>query len=432
MADLLAIPFLACLVLTGIHAYLGLHVLARGVIFVDLALAQVAALGMTAGLLAGHAPQSDAAYGWALVFTGGGAALFALTRERRDVVPQEAIIGIVYAVAAALTVLVLDRVPQGSEYIKQLLVGSVLAVTADEVARIAALYAAIGAFHWLARRPMLALSSGGAPPRAALWDFVFYFTLGLVVTSSVRVAGVLLVFSYLIVPAVVGAWLARSLGRRLLVGWTVGVVVSTLGLALSYLADLPTGATIVATFGAVLALVGLGRGMFALAHRIRHEGFRALAGLAVATGIMVALAGLGLALFPRADHVWLDGLEGCAPVVQTAFLTPYERGVVDGSRAAIARGRAELERLRALQVDVQWGLRELDTDRRDRLRQFLAGQDELVAGDLLVLRTLRGKVRERQRLTLGIPLALGGATLASLALRWGRSSAGAPANRSMR
>jgi hypothetical protein len=172
--------------------------------------------------------------------------------------------------------------------------------------------------------------------------------------------------------------------------------------------------------------------MFALAHRIRHEGFRALAGLAVATGIMVALAGLGLALFPRADHVWLDGLEGCAPVVQTAFLTPYERGVVDGSRAAIARGRAELERLRALQVDVQWGLRELDTDRRDRLRQFLAGQDELVAGDLLVLRTLRGKVRERQRLTLGIPLALGGATLASLALRWGRSSAGAPANRSMR
>ncbi|HSF07332.1 MAG TPA: metal ABC transporter permease [Methylomirabilota bacterium] len=432
MADLLAVPFLACLVLTGIHAYLGLHVLARGVIFVDLALAQVAALGMTAGLLAGHAPQSDAAYGWALAFTGGGAALFALTRERRGVVPQEAIIGIVYAVTAALTVLVLDRVPQGSEYIKQLLVGSILAVTADEVLRVAALYAVVGVFHWLARGPMLALSSGGAPPRAALWDFAFYFTFGLVVTSSVRVAGVLLVFSYLIVPAVIGAWLARGLGRRLLIGWAVGVLVSALGLALSYLADLPTGATVVATFGAVLAIVGLSRGMLALAHRVRREGARALAGLGVAIGSMVALAGVGLALFPRADHVWLDGLEGFVPVVQTAFLTPYERGVVNGSRAAIARGRTELRRLRALDADAQWGLRALSPEEQERLRQFLAGRDELVAGDLLVLRTLRDKARERQRLPLGIPLALGGATLALLAFRWGRSNAGMPGGRSTR
>ena len=432
MADLLTVPFLACLVLTGIHAYLGLHVLARGVIFVDLALAQVAALGMTAGLLAGHAPQSDAAYGWALVFTGGGAALFALTRERRGVVPQEAIIGIVYAVAAALTVLVLDRVPQGSEYIKQLLVGSILAVSADEVLRVAALYAGVGIFHWLARRPMLALSSGGAPPRAALWDFVFYFTFGLVVTSSVRMAGVLLVFSYLIVPAVVGAWLARGLGRRLLIGWTVGVLVSALGLALSYLADLPTGATVVATFGAVLAIVGLGRGMLALAHRVRHEGARALAGLGVAIGVVVTLTGVGLALFPRADHVWLDGLEGFVPVVQTTFLTPYERGVVDGSRAAIARGRAELRRLRALDADAQWGLRALSAEEQERLRQFLAGRDELVAGDVLVLRTLRGKARDRQRFLLGVPLALGGATLATLAFRWGRASAGTPGGRSVR
>jgi len=417
MADLLIVPFLACLVLTGIHAYLGLHVLARGVIFVDLALAQVAALGLTAGLLAGHPPQSDAAYGWALAFTAGGAALFMLTRERRSVVPQEAIIGIVYAVAAALTVLVLDRVPQGGEYIKQLLVGSILAVTADEVIRIAALYAAIGAFHWLARRPMLTLSSGGAPPRAALWDFVFYFTFGLVVTSSVRVAGVLLVFSYLIVPAVVGAWLTTSLGRRLLIGWTVGVVVSALGLAVSYLADLPTGATVVATFGAVLALVGLGRGVFALARQVRREGVRALAGLGVAAGIVVAFAGVGLALFPRADHVWLDGLEGLVPAVQTAFLTPYERRVADESWAAIARGRAELSGLRALDADVQWGLQALGAEQQARLRQFLAGRDELVAGDRLVLRTLRGQARERQRLKLGIPLALGGAVLTGLAYR---------------
>jgi zinc/manganese transport system permease protein len=417
MADLLAVPFLACLVLTGIHAYLGLHVLARGVIFVDLALAQVAALGVTAGLLAGHAPQSDAAYAWALGFTAGGAALLALTGGRRGVVPQEAIIGIVYAVAAALTVLVLDRVPQGGEHIKQLLVGSILAVSAEEVGRIAVLYAAIGAFHWWCRGPMLALSTGQAPRRAALWDFIFYFTFGLVVTSSVRVAGVLLVFSYLIVPAVVGAWLATRLGSRLLIGWTVGVVVSALGLALSYLADLPTGATIVGTFGAVLALLGLAGGAFALARRVRHQGARALSGLGIATGVLVGLAGVGLAAFPRADHVWLDGVERLVPAVQTAFLTPYERRVVEDSRAAIARGRAELHRLRGIHTDVQWGLRELGAEQQERLRQFMVGRDELIAGDQLVLRTLRDKARNRQRFTVGLPMALAGAGGALLAYR---------------
>jgi zinc/manganese transport system permease protein len=417
MADLLAVPFLACLVLTGIHAYLGLHVLARGVIFVDLALAQVAALGVTAGLLAGHAPQSDAAYAWALGFTAGGAALLALTGGRHGVVPQEAIIGIVYAVAAALTVLVLDRVPQGGEYIKQLLVGSILAVSADEVVRIAALYAAIGAFHWWCRRPMLALSFGQGPPRAALWDFIFYFTFGLVVTSSVRVAGVLLVFSYLIVPAVVGAWLATGLGSRLLIGWTVGVVVSALGLALSYLADLPTGATIVGTFGAVLALLGLAGGAGALVRRVRRQGARALSGLGMATGVLVGLAGIGLAAFPRADHVWLDGVEHLVPAVQTVFLTPYERRVAQDSRAAIARGRAELHRLRGIHTDVQWGLRELGADQQERLRQFMVGRDELIAGDRLVLRTLRDKARDRQRFTIGLPLALAGVGGALLAYR---------------
>jgi zinc/manganese transport system permease protein len=417
MADLLAVPFLACLVLTGIHAYLGLHVLARGVIFVDLALAQVAALGVTAGLLAGHAPQSDAAYAWALGFTAGGAALLALTGGRRGVVPQEAIIGIVYAVAAALTVLVLDRVPQGGEYIKQLLVGSILAVSAEEVIRIAVLYAAVGAFHWWCRGPMLALSSGQAPPRAALWDFIFYFTFGLVVTSSVRVAGVLLVFSYLIVPAVVGAWLATRLASRLLIGWTVGVVVSALGLALSYLADLPTGATIVGTFGAVLGLVGLASGAFALVCRVRRHGARALSGLGIATGVLVGLAGVALAVFPRADHVWLDGVERLVPAVQTAFLTPYERRVAQDSRAAIARGRAELHRLRGIHTDVQWGLRELGAEQQERLRQFMVGRDELIAGDRLVLRTLRDKARGRQRFTVGVPLALMGAAGAVLAYR---------------
>jgi zinc/manganese transport system permease protein len=415
--ELLGWPFLACLVLAGMHAYLGLHVLARGVIFVDLALAQVAALGMTAGLLAGHAPLAEATYSYGLAFTAAGAALFALTRDRRGTVPQEAIIGIVYAVAAALTVLVLDRVPQGGEQIKQLLVGSILSVTGEEVGRLAGLYAAIGLFHWLARRPLLAISLGAAPRHAALWDFAFYFTFGLVVTSSVRLAGVLLVFSYLIVPAVAAAWLAGAIGRRLVIGWTIGFLVSVAGLAASFFLDLPTGATIVATFGAGLALVAAGRGLGRLAGALRRQGLRAVAGGLTALGVLVAVAGLALAAVPRADHLWLDALERAAPGLQTPFLTPHERTVVADSRAAITRARGELEELRALQADVQWGLRELPPEQRERLRQFITSRAEISAGDQLVLRTLRQRARERQRWVVGVPLAAAGAGLALIGLR---------------
>src|SRR5881296_1555208 len=207
MVEFLWAPFVACLLLTAIHVYLGLHVLARGVIFVDLALAQVAALGITVALLAGHAIQSEAAYWYALAFTVGGSVLFSISRIHRAPIPQEAIIGIVYVVSAAAAVLVVDRAPQGSEHIKQLLVGSILTVTGDEVRALTLLYAVLGALLWAVRRPLLLISfdPDGAAQRHAVraWDFVFYASFGLVVTSSVRVTGVLLVFSYLVVPATV-------------------------------------------------------------------------------------------------------------------------------------------------------------------------------------------------------------------------------------
>lgn len=422
MLDLLWLPFLACLVLSGIHAYLGLHVLTRGVIFVDLALAQVAALGMTAALFLGHAPQDDATYYYALAFTVAGAALFASTRGHRDThagdaIPQEAVIGIVYAVTAALTVLILDRVAQGGEQIKQLLVGSILAVTPEEVLRIAALYGAIGVLHWLCRRPLLAISLGRHIPHMRAWDFLFYLTFGLVVTSSVRIAGVLLVFSYLIVPAVIGAWLASDIVRRLIIGWGVAFAVSGVGLGASYVGDLPTGATVVATFGGLLAVVGCARTLAAAAAEVRRHGVGVLATVVVVVGTAFALAGLALAVFPRADHLWLDALEGPLPTAQTLFLAPYERQVRLDSLAAIARNAGELRRLRALQAEVQWGTRDLAPEQRERLRQFLQAGDELVAGDRLVLRTLRQHARERQRYALGIPLILLGAGLIAIGRR---------------
>jgi zinc/manganese transport system permease protein len=416
--EILALPFLACLVLAGIHAYLGLHVLARGVIFVDLAFAQIAALGMAAALLAGHPLGGEGAYGYALVFTAAGALLFAFRRAPSahgappGSIPQDAIIGIVYAVAAALTVMVLDRLPQGGEQIKQLLVGDVLAVSGADVTRTAVIYAAVGLVHVLARRPLLALSFGGEVRAARVWDFVFYFTFGVVVTSSVRIAGVLLVFAYLIVPAVAGALVSATVRGRLIVGWTVGFAVSVLGLTASWTWDLPPGAAVVATFGAVLATISLARGVIHLGQRVSHEGPRALAGIGAAFATLVALAGAGLVIAPGADHLWLDAVERVAPPVLTAFLTPRERETLAHSRAAIARGTAQLEQLRVLEADVRFGVRDLEPDKRERLGQFLAGRGEIVAGDRMVVATLRRHARQRQRFALGLPLAIGGGAAA--------------------
>jgi zinc/manganese transport system permease protein len=428
MLELLWLPFLACLVLTGIHVYLGLHVLARGVIFVDLALAQVAALGITVAFMAGHPIQSEAAYWYALVFTVGGAALFSLTRMRRAVIPQEAIIGIVYAVSAAITVLAVDRTPLGSEHIKQLLVGSILTVTPADVARLAVLYALIGALHVLIRRPLLEISfdpEAARGNRRAIrgWDFCFYVTFGVVVTSSVRMAGVLLVFSYLIVPAAVAALLAGSVARRLVTGWALGFVVSVLGLWASFSWDLPTGAAVVATFGALIAAVALGLGMLALARGVRERGWEALRGVGLVACGAVALAGLLLAAVPRMDHHWLNWLEEAVPSIELAFLTRGEGQTWRDSREALARAQAEVRRLKTLQEDVQWGRAKLTEDQQERLRQFLASRGEISAGDRFVLRTLRAHARERQRFWLGVPLLVLGIAGALWLAGSGRRSA---------
>jgi zinc/manganese transport system permease protein len=419
--------FLACLVLTGIHVYLGLHVLARGVIFVDLALAQIAALGITVAFLAGHSIQSDAAYWYALAFTVGGALLFAISRTRRAPIPQEAVIGIVYAVSAAMAVLVVDRASQGNEHIKQLLVGSILTVTPAEVGILALLYTGIGALHWMVRRPLLEISfdsegAAGKGRRIRWWDFFFYASFGLVVTSSVRIAGVLLVFSYLIVPAAIGVLLVASIRGRLLVGWGFGLAASVLGLTTSYLWDLPTGAAVVTTFGALLTVVALGVGMRALVHRVRMQGAVALVGAGMAACALLGGTGALLLLFPRMDHHWLNWLEESVPIVELGFLTPQERKTYWESREAVGRAQAELQRLRVIQQEVQWGTRHMSAEQQERIRQYLAGRGEIASGDQMVLRTLRGKARERQRYWLGLPL-LGIGTLGMLVMARGRRRA---------
>jgi zinc/manganese transport system permease protein len=266
--DLLLPAFVASLILTGIHAYLGVHVVERGVIFVDLSLAQIAALGSTVAYLMGYDLHSTAAYFFSLGFTFLGAAIFALSRvHRKTRIPQEAVIGIVYAVSAAIAILAMSKATSETEHLKEMLVGNILSVTWPELGKTALLYSLVGVFHYIFRKNFLAISMDEAEAEKRglnirFWDFLFYVSFGFVVTSSVAVAGVLLVFCFLIVPSVAAMLFSERLGVRLAIGWSLGALVSAGGVALSFLLDLPTGATIVATFGAALLLLATLRWVF--------------------------------------------------------------------------------------------------------------------------------------------------------------------------
>ena len=259
-------PLIALIVLPAMLVYFGLHVVGRGVIFVDLALAQIAALGIATAVLLGADPEHGMLpQALALGFTIAGAALFSLTRFRHPRVPQEAIIGIIYIVSAAAATLVLSRTAAGDEEIKNLLVGNILLVSRAEVLRTSALFLGVGALHYWLRRKFYLISfdleeAERQGMNVRLWDFAFYATFGLVVTSFVRIAGVYLVFSYLIVPAVCGALLSSRTAVRLAIGWGVALVAGLSGLLLSTQwesMDLPTGPTIVCIFGLMLILSGI-------------------------------------------------------------------------------------------------------------------------------------------------------------------------------
>jgi zinc/manganese transport system permease protein len=263
----LAAPFMASLILTGIHAYLGVHVVERGVIFVDLSLAQIAALGATIAVLlpiTGGDPHAPSVYWISLAFTFIGAAVFSTIRSKRARIPQEAIIGICYAVASAASILAMSKATAQAEHLDDMLVGNILAVSWHDVLKTTLLYGAIGTFHFIFRRQFLSISMDPAEAEAKgvsirLWDFLFYASFGFVVTSSVSIAGVLLVFCYLIVPSVAAMLYSDRIGPRLAIGWSMGTIVSALGVYLSVALDLPTGATIVCTFGTVLALMAVVR-----------------------------------------------------------------------------------------------------------------------------------------------------------------------------
>jgi len=262
-------PLAASLILPPLLVYLGLHVVEREVIFVDLALAQVATLGTCVGLIMGYHFDDRVTFWISLGVTFLGAALFSWSRssEKRPV-PQEAIIGITFVVAAAGVILLLSRVAGGKEELEHLLTGDILNVTGTEVGQRAALFVVLAIFYAAFHKRFALISSDPAAAfaqglKVRLWDFLFYAAFALVVVSFVRVAGVLLTFAYLIVPAVCGVMLAHRWMRRLAIGWGIAATASLLGLWTSYRLDLPTGAAIVCACGLLLVLVSF----FAVARR---------------------------------------------------------------------------------------------------------------------------------------------------------------------
>lgn len=261
MLDLLLAPFAAAMIILFTHAYFGLHVIQREVIFVDLALAQIAALGGTVAFLLGAQPGTNMAYAFAFGFTLLGALIFSVTRLDDSPVPQEAIIGITYVVASAAVILLAGLKAEGAEHVKETLTGSLIWVDWATVGKVAASYGAIGLFHYLLRHKMLAIT--WAPDRVSSirwWDFVFYATFGVAITSSVAIAGVLMVFSVLVIPAVVAFFYTQRFFTALLIAWFSGTVAIVLGIGSSFALDVATGPLLVVSFGFILLVALIFRG----------------------------------------------------------------------------------------------------------------------------------------------------------------------------
>jgi zinc/manganese transport system permease protein len=385
--------FLVSFCLVGIHAYFGIQVLTRNVIFVDLALAQIAALGATVAFMLGHPAQGTTTYGYSLGFVLIAALLLACTRAWSARIPQEALIGVVYVVAAAATILLVDRAPQGSEHLKQILTGNILTTGTDELVAIVPLYGAIGLGHWMLRARL-------APGGSFVWEFVFYATFGLVVTSSVALAGVLLVFAFLIVPAAIGVLYADVFAYRLVIGWIVGTVTSVAGLAASFAFDLPTGATMVCAFGVALALAGMGysflRGSAVVAARRTILVVRWCAVLGLAGSAFLLMAA------PRADQPLIDAAEYFFPPLRAVYFTSVEMATFADARSYAERYRFEAERLNEMEIRSRSQGQALDDLSVRRISSFLKSYGEMRRGEQFVMSEVRSRARERVRWIAGV------------------------------
>jgi zinc/manganese transport system permease protein len=408
--SLLWAPFAASVAFVLIHSYFGIHVLRRNVIFADLAISQLAALGATIAFAIGYAPLSAAGFAYSFLFTVFGAVLLTLSRRLAEFVSQEAFVGVLYVMATAATVLVVDRAPQGAEHVKKILVGSILTISPEELLKFVVIYAGIGLLHFIARRPLLALSEKRAIANygamsVLLWDFFFFLSFGAVVTSSVGTAGVLLVFCFLIVPAIIGSLFSRNTGPVLIIAWAAGIAASGTGIAASFLLDLPTGAAMVSAFGVSLMIAGLVKALFfvdAMARsRNRKTAATVLAGAALAS---IFLSSVWLVANPAADQPLLALAESATGLSPADFLSESDRTTYESAIRDTKRFQMEFDRLGEKERAARYGAVPLDDEEVRRIASYQQTFSEMARGELFVLGVLREKARRRERWLLGLPL----------------------------
>jgi zinc/manganese transport system permease protein len=408
----LALPFVASVVFVLMHAYLGVHVLRRKIVFADLALAQLSALGASVAFANGYAVASPAGFAYAFAFTAIGAALLTLTRGLARTMSQEAVVGIVYVVATAATILVVDRSPLGAEHVKKILVGSIVTVDATDIAKFAALYAVIGLLHWWVRRPLLSLSSeqppqGGSRFQVWAWDFAFFLSFGIVVTSSVTTAGVLLVFSLLIVPAVIGFAFSNKLSIVLPIAWSAGIAASAAGLAGSYALDLPTGAAMVTALAGFLVLASLVKIFIVVDAKRRRARLQTAARAAVvAAFVSILVSSVWLVINPSGDQPLLFVLERAAGVGPVTFLSRSEGDIYESAARDIVRFQSEVDRLDAMEKTARYQGSPLADDEIRRIASYQQSFNEMTRGERFVRDVLQTKARTRERWIIGLPAAI--------------------------
>lgn len=416
----LLLPFAASVAFVLIHAYLGVHVLRRKVVFADLALAQLSALGATVAFAVGHSPSSAAGFAYALLFTTIGAALLTLARRLARFVSQEAFVGILYVFATAATVLVVDRAPQGAEHVKRILLGNILTVAPRELASLAGLYAVIALLHWFARRPLLAISGETTPIgrsmfAVSIWDFLFFLSLGVVVASSVSTAGVLLVFSFLIVPAVIGSIFSTDVRVVLAIAWGCGIVACAAGLAGAYMLDLPTGAAMVTAFTLLLVLAGIAKALVLVDVRERSAHLRSAATALLGLALLSTFASsLWLLLNPTADQPLAALFEGATGMDPAHFLSAGDRDIYESATRDMARFQGEVDQLNARERSARYQAEPLSDDDIRRIASYQQSFNEMARGERFVQEVLLGKARARERWIVGLPAAV----IALLGLGW--------------
>ncbi|MBN2411356.1 metal ABC transporter permease [candidate division KSB1 bacterium] len=262
-------PFAACLTLIGLLGYFGIHVLKRGIIFIDIAMAQIATLGITFAYVLKIDPESFWTYPISLVFVLIAAYIFSTLKSKNPRMCIEAIIGISYAVATTAAVILIDKAAGSDEHIKEMLIGSILWVQWADILKSLLVFAAIGFIHYFFRDKFLPLSEDYETAiqkgiNVRLWDFIFYLTLGIIVMHAVRIGGILIVFSFLIIPSGISALFSNKWFPRILSGWIIGTIVSIIGLYLSWKFDVPSGPAVVLFLGLflVIAVIAKSTGVF--------------------------------------------------------------------------------------------------------------------------------------------------------------------------